>query len=934
MRWGADKFSKMQEDRAAQKAKRGEMAARLKARAEAEAAAAKAAAEQPGRFECIDVGAAMAFAQSLRFRQHDLELEPAVALNRPTLSLLKHFLDGLVGGSSAAVLQWPAGQRDVSTLHPLAMLAMIGSSPAHQVGKLRSCDAVPDFRTLYFPWRGGGTGADQRMWLVERQGIVSPNSLHLTRRQTAQAEHSDAMRDLHEMLGHFNALRKRDHSHPHLAHPALSELYPLFAADGGESAAPMFNQAAHEMFGRVRYGAGIAQLPDHRPTLTNPHSAPFGFYGVTRRANLRAALRHEVFNVGHDGRPPDICLLDLCYPGLNRLGYHWEELVGTFLEQLLTLAPKLPILAVTQDAYVQRRLSTMLRQSKAARLADRTQISLPVLIRLSGDIAAPDPAIERVTRIEVEFQSIGGASVTALTAIGDAARGCSDPALAGALRRSAANLRRAAALPTGLSAAYDALCELNGQAAAEAFLEERSEASVLSSILDGLDSGLAGAARERLLAAETAVRAAYAGLDKETPIGSALAQLAAKLAKSSAFGIVVFSDETDLRLAEVRLAGNAEAAGILRRRMESRKTRITHAGLLTDILDELEAGPSRNSWKRLILVAPRLAFLDKLMARGWLPEQMLILCDRAFATRVAGSYAALAKHQDFGGDGRIGGRLRVMAAAAKKEAEARNVGSIDLELSARPPIDVPDTVIDMTEGEVSDRDAVLITLESGRVLRAWRASSMIRHNRHAAINPYDRASAAQLKAGDAIVVPDRAFIDAARRVLPVHVLAQGWVRIYHDTIVGALPALTGNTLAAKARALHMRLQAKNLRATSLAAVQEWLKAEEHRADPAERLRPHAPQARGDFDLFAADLNIPPAIADKMWNEGIDQLRIGRRRAGARMARAFISVLVDPHGAAADLDADVRDRIAELRDRAVDHLDIVANVQDAEGRDAT
>src|SRR3546814_8709973 len=124
--------------------------------------------------------------------------------------------------------------------------------------------------------------------------------------------------------------------------------------------------------------------------LTTPHSAPFGFYGVTRRANLRAALRHEVFNVGHDGRPPDICLLDLCYPGLNRLGYHWEELVGTFLEQLLTLAPKLPILAVTQDAYVQRRLSTMLRQSKSARLADRTQISLTVFLRPPGDIARSD----------------------------------------------------------------------------------------------------------------------------------------------------------------------------------------------------------------------------------------------------------------------------------------------------------------------------------------------------------------------------------------------------------------------------------------------------------------------------------------------------------------------------------------------------------------
>src|SRR3546814_18910397 len=107
--------------------------------------------------------------------------------------------------------------------------------------------------------------------------------------------------------------------------------------------------------------------------------------------------------------------------------------------------------------------------------------------------------------------------------------------------------------------------------------------------------------------------------------------------------------------------------------MESRKTRTTHAGLLTDILDELEAGPSRNSWKRLILVAPRLAFLDKLMARGWLPEQMLILCDRAFATRVAGRYAALAKHQAFGGDGALSGRLRALEAAAEKETEGRQV---------------------------------------------------------------------------------------------------------------------------------------------------------------------------------------------------------------------------------------------------------------------
>eukprot|EP01037_Dinobryon_pediforme_P010504 gene10504-10572_t len=895
VRWGADRFSRMQEDRASQKAKRGAMAAELKVRAAAEAAAAKAEAERPGRFDSVDVDAALEYAKTLRFRRHDLDLGPAAGLNRPTLVLLSHTLDALVAGSSAAVLQWPDGQRDISILHPLTMLALLGSRPATMVGQWRSCDAVPDFRTLYYPWRGGGTGADQRTWLAERQFLLKPNMLHLTRRETGQEEHSSAMRDLHEMLGHFNALRSRDQSHPHLAHPALSELYPLFSADGVDGSAPIFDRAAHELFGRVRYGAGIDRLPDHRTTLTDPKGAPFGFYGITRRADPRAALRHAALDPARGGRAPDICVLDLGYPGLNRLGYHWEDLVASFLEVLLGQAPKLPILAVTQDAYVQRRIATILRQSKAARLANRTAIPQSVLMRRSGDIVADDPAIERVSPITVEFQSIGGASLAALNALGDAASGCSDRALAGALRRSAANLRRAAALPNGLSATYDALCELDGQAAAEAFLEQRSEASVLSPILDALATGLSGPPRERLLAAESAVRAAYTHLDAETPIGSALAQLATTLSRASTFGIVVFSDETDLRLAEVRLAGNATAAGILRRRMERGQTRMTHAGLLEDSLAAIEVGASRNSWKRLILVAPRLGFLDKLMARGWLPEQMLILCDRAFATRVAGSYAGLAKHQDFGGQGRIGDRLRVMAAAAKAEAEARNVGAVDLELSARPPVDVPDTVIDMTDGQTAGRDLIRITLESGRELRALRGSAMIRHNRQAAINPYDRVSASQLLAGDAIVVPDRAFVDAARRVLPVHVLAQGWVKIYHDTIVGALATLPGNTLSAKARALHARLQAQNLRATSVAAVQEWLRAEEHRADPAELLRPHAPQSRGDFALFAAALGIPAQIAEKMWNEGIDQLRVGRRRAGARMARAFISVLVDPHG---------------------------------------
>ena len=94
--------------------------------------------------------------------------------------------------------------------------------------------------------------------------------------------------------------------------------------------------------------------------------------------------------------------------------------------------------------------------------------------------------------------------------------------------------------------------------------------------------------------------------------------------------------------------------------------------------------------------------------------------------------------------------------------------------------------------------------------------------------------------------------------------------------------------------------------------------------------PHAPQARGDFDALLSVLGLPTGLADKIWDEGIEQLRSDKRRAGIRMAQAFISVLVDPHGVTGGLNADVRTRIAALRSRALDHIDVVVGVQEDKG----
>jgi hypothetical protein len=169
-------------------------------------------------------------------------------------------------------------------------------------------------------------------------------------------------------------------------------------------------------------------------------------------------------------------------------------------------------------------------------------------------------------------------------------------------------------------------------------------------------------------------------------------------------------------------------------------------------------------------------------------------------------------------------------------------------------------------------------------------------------------------------------------VLPVRILAQTQVEVYHTAIEAALPRIPGDTRTAKARHVIGRLRSAGARAVVEATVLNWLNVAEHKLLPPERMRPNAPQHWREFRAFMEVINIPPALADKLWREGIEPLRIDRRRAGARMAQAFVSVLVDPHGGAGSMPADVKDGIARLRRQAMEHLDGVLAVRRQDQRE--
>jgi hypothetical protein len=99
----------------------------------------------------LDVDQIMAAAERLRLTTLDMQLGVPTPLNRPTLVLLRGFLEALSTRESAVVLQWPFGQPDVSLLHPLAMVACLCAPARKTTGKYVWCDPPYSFRTLYFP---------------------------------------------------------------------------------------------------------------------------------------------------------------------------------------------------------------------------------------------------------------------------------------------------------------------------------------------------------------------------------------------------------------------------------------------------------------------------------------------------------------------------------------------------------------------------------------------------------------------------------------------------------------------------------------------------------------------------------------------------------------------------------------------------------------
>src|SRR5262249_23698158 len=157
-----------------------------------------------------------------------------------------------------------------------------------------------------------------------------------------------------------------------------------------------------------------------------------------------------------------------------------------------------------------------------------------------------------------------------------------------------------------------------------------------------------------------------------TPIGSMLADTTASLARKSSPSVIAFATDHELALGRRRLCTDDENGERMKARLESGFIRLANLQALEPELARIESGRERDSWKRLLVVAPPRDQFAILLGRKWLPEGVIVIADREFVDRLAGTYGALASHPDLAGAGHIGSRLANAASAAKAEAKARD----------------------------------------------------------------------------------------------------------------------------------------------------------------------------------------------------------------------------------------------------------------------
>ena len=313
-------------------------------------------------------------------------LSAPLHLGPTAANVVKIFEEVIRSGKSEGVLLWPNRPDGIAIFHALASL-----------NRIEDCD-TKGFATLYFPW-SQNVGATQRTLLADRDILVRATLPALSRIYANRDERAYPFLMALHSLKHIGAsgksekrLKRALERDPLLIHPALYEITPQVGIVGGA-----VRDYGGQFLRRLHRHTWISDCSDHLEALGDPRKAPFFMFGVHADAVRIPLWRDGGLDPKHDGRRPDMILLDLTRRARNRLGGgSWRQKVAKFCAVAGDIygAAAPPIFALTEDVFVLQALRwEILKQYDVRRTAaseNRAPASTRVVLSASSDLLSTD----------------------------------------------------------------------------------------------------------------------------------------------------------------------------------------------------------------------------------------------------------------------------------------------------------------------------------------------------------------------------------------------------------------------------------------------------------------------------------------------------------------------------------------------------------------
>lgn len=817
----------------------------------------------------------------------------------------------LIARKSEVILTWPQRLNGVAALHGLVALDFLGD-----------CDSKR-LTTLFFPWNRN-SGGSQRQILVDRDFVYRTTLPALNRVLPHQFGYAPypyvlALHSLNNVTktknSRFLEALKTD---PGLEHPTLYEIMPQ---QGLQITGLQPYEA--QFLSRLRRHTWVAQRENYMRAAIAAERTPFFLAGVDTDVIKAASLRQLGVDPSCNGRLPDILLIDLMSRARDRLGQAWQrplrQLLDVCLELYLDDCP--PVLAVTDDVFVCDILrNSIIREHDKWRSADvkgsGAAVKATVILTVNSDpldqeivVVGTTPAftVEAYGTDVLRTVENGLRLRRSLLDVGQ-------EELAEVVGTATTVIQNVLALPGQPREFHDFLAtHYDGYQRHRwgARFDHQAPHSKMAAVIK---SGLAGTNHELLAEFLRGFDDLRSVADLDNPGRRRFDSCVRHLLEGGKRSVIVFPSELQLAFAEWRVEHDPALADI-RAEIEGRLVFLDRKELSEQLNRE---DLNRTALERLVLLEPRPDDLVRVLGRGRLPANILVLANLA---RIEQALRRVRILLTIGGIDPLKDRLTV----AQRELESAlaghisDIGDFDSDV---PNFDVG--VLDLTEASNQTAGPVRIIMVSDHSrIRAFEASEFALYEPDA-VRHFSRRLAKDLRPGDQICVFTPEFIGMAREKLRISANAPDVLKNYHKAVIDKAVSVLGRDMAAKAATVRARMRQIDPGADfpSEDTVRRWLDVADLLDAPRDSVRPQAPGSRRHYVAFMKALSISDDVAQLYWDLGIFSTRSKRIQRGAFFHQTFMAVLIDPDGTASRLDEGGRSEMWRIYEAAEDHVETV------------